>query len=169
MPAKWSLPSKISVAGLCCSSKVIFLNIKNNASFQVKHCLLFVSSVFLEKPVRVFRDMLNVKATPGEDPELSCEITKPDATVKWLKNGRLIRVSSKYEIIQKDYLVKLIIHNAAIMDSGEYCCEADGIATRARLDVRGKYFLIPYYKVMLAHFIHFFNKCHCSCKFSSFC
>ncbi|XP_073766285.1 obscurin isoform X3 [Danio rerio] len=94
--------------------------------------MLFVK----EKPVRVFRDMLNVKATPGEDPELSCEITKPDATVKWLKNGRQIRVSPKYEITQKDYLVKLIIHNAAIMDSGEYCCEADGIATRARLDVR---------------------------------
>ncbi|XDV49254.1 hypothetical protein PO909_018537 [Leuciscus waleckii] len=94
--------------------------------------MLFVK----EKPVRVFREMLNVKATPGEDPELSCEITKPDATVKWLKNGRLIRVSPKYEITQNDYLVKLIIHNAAIMDSGEYCCEADGIATRARLDVR---------------------------------
>ncbi|TRY95211.1 hypothetical protein DNTS_010022, partial [Danionella cerebrum] len=94
--------------------------------------MLFVK----EKPVRVFRDMLNVKATPGEDPELSCEITKPDATIKWLKNGRVIRVSPKYEIIQKDYLVKLIIHNAVIMDSGEYCCEADGIATRARLDVR---------------------------------
>ncbi|XP_016431454.1 obscurin-like [Sinocyclocheilus rhinocerous] len=94
--------------------------------------MLFVK----EKTVRVFRDMLNVKATPGEDPELSCEITKPDATVKWLKNGRLIRVSPKYEITQNNYLVKLIIHNAAIMDSGEYCCEADGIATRARLNVR---------------------------------
>ncbi|XP_073724075.1 obscurin [Misgurnus anguillicaudatus] len=94
--------------------------------------MLFVK----EKPVRVFRDMLNVKATPGEDAELSCEITKPDATVKWLKNGRLIRASPKYEITQKDYLVKLIIHNAVIKDSGEYCCEADGIATRARLDVR---------------------------------
>lgn len=103
------------------------------------------SHLFSEKPVTVFRDMLNVKATPGEDAELSCEITKPDATVKWLKNGRLIRASPKYEIDQKDYLVKLIIRNAAIMDSGEYCCEADGIATRARLDVRGKCFLIDFY------------------------
>ncbi|XP_073675951.1 obscurin [Garra rufa] len=94
--------------------------------------MLFVK----EKPVTVFRDMLNVKATPGEDPELSCEITKPDATIKWLKNGRLIRVSPKFEMTQNNYLVKLIIHNAAIRDSGEYCCEADGIATRARLDVR---------------------------------
>ncbi len=99
----------------------------------------FLSLLFSEKPVRVFRDMLNVKATPGEDTELSCEITKPDATVKWLKNGRLIRVSPKYEMTQNNYLVKLIIHNAAIMDSGEYCCEAEGSATRARLDVRGKY------------------------------
>ncbi|GAA6091334.1 obscurin, partial [Tachysurus ichikawai] len=89
-----------------------------------------------EKPIRVFRDMLNVKAVPGEDPELSCEITKPEVTIKWLKNGRLIRSNSKYEIIQKGYLVTLVIHNATVKDSGEYCCEADGTSTRARLEVR---------------------------------
>lgn len=88
--------------------------------------------------MRVFRDMLNVKATPGEDAELSCEITKPQATIKWLKNGRLIRVCPKYEVNQKGYLVRLIIHNTTVKDSGEYCCEADGTATRARLEVRGK-------------------------------
>ncbi|KAI4872326.1 hypothetical protein NFI96_027754 [Prochilodus magdalenae] len=94
--------------------------------------MLFVK----EKPVRVFRDMLNAKATPGEDAELSCEITKPQAAIKWLKNGRLIRASPKYEISQKGHLVRLIIHNTTVKDSGEYCCEADGIATRARLEVR---------------------------------
>lgn len=82
--------------------------------------------------------MLNVKAVPGEDPELSCEITKPEVTIKWLKNGRLIRSNSKYEMNQKGYLVTLVIHNATVKDSGEYCCEADGISTRARLEVRGK-------------------------------
>lgn len=100
--------------------------------------------------------MLNVKATPGEDAELSCEITKPDAAVKWLKNGRLIRASPKYEITQKDYLVRLIVRNAAIMDSGEYCCEADGIATRARLDVRGKCFFIRLFKTGFSAFIYGF-------------
>ncbi|XP_049341975.1 obscurin [Astyanax mexicanus] len=94
--------------------------------------MLFVK----EKPVRVFREMLNVKATPGEDAELSCEITKPQATIKWLKNGRLIRASLKYEISQEGYLVRLIICNTTVKDSGEYCCEADGTATRARLEVR---------------------------------
>ncbi|KAI5610425.1 obscurin isoform X2 [Silurus asotus] len=94
--------------------------------------MLFVK----EKPVRVFRDILNVKAVPGEDPELSCEITKPEVTIKWLKNGGLIRSSSKYEMIQKGCFVSLVIHNATVKDSGEYCCEADGVATRARLEVR---------------------------------
>ena len=93
-----------------------------------------------EKPVHVFRDMTNVKATPGEDAELSCEITKPEAFIRWLKNGHQIRHSPpKYEISVEDHLVRLVITNTCIRDSGEYCCEADGIATRAKLEVRGKY------------------------------
>lgn len=82
--------------------------------------------------------MLNVKAVPGEHPELSCEISKPEVTIKWLKNGRLIRSNSKYRMIQKGHLVTLVINNASVKDSGEYCCEADGVATKARLEVRGK-------------------------------
>ncbi|XP_038858991.1 obscurin [Salvelinus namaycush] len=95
--------------------------------------MLFVK----EKPVHVFRDMTSVKATPGEDAELSCEITKPEAFIRWLKNGRQIRHSPpKYEISVEEHLVRLVITNTCIRDSGEYCCEADGIATRAKLEVR---------------------------------
>ncbi|XP_078141769.1 obscurin [Centroberyx gerrardi] len=94
--------------------------------------MLFVK----EKPVHVFRDLLNVKAVPGEDAELSCEITKPEATIRWLKNGHLIRQSPKYEISVEKNLVRLVIKNTTIRDSGEYCCEADGIATRAKLEIR---------------------------------
>ncbi|XP_053359740.1 obscurin [Clarias gariepinus] len=118
------------------SIKEVMINDAGDIVFTIKdlscRTMLFVK----EKPVRVFRDMLNVKAVPGEDPELSCEITKPEVTIKWLKNNRLIRSSSKYEMMQKGYLVTLVIHNATVKDSGEYCCEADGIATRARLEVR---------------------------------
>ncbi|KAG7242619.1 hypothetical protein CRUP_009644, partial [Coryphaenoides rupestris] len=89
-----------------------------------------------EKPVHVFRQMLSVKAVPGDDAELSCEITKPEATIRWLKNGHPIRPSPKYVISLEDHLVRLVIRNATIRDSGEYCCEADGVATRAMLEVR---------------------------------
>ncbi|KAM4629824.1 obscurin [Polymixia lowei] len=94
--------------------------------------MLFVK----EKPVHIFRDLLNVKAVPGEDAELSCEITKPEATIHWLKNGHLIRQSPKYEISVEKNLVRLVIKHTTIRDSGEYCCEANGIATRAKLDIR---------------------------------
>uniref|UniRef100_A0A3Q3L951 Ig-like domain-containing protein n=1 Tax=Labrus bergylta TaxID=56723 RepID=A0A3Q3L951_9LABR len=91
-----------------------------------------------EKPVHIFRELLNVKAVPGEDAELSCEITKPDVTIRWLKNGHLIRQSPKYEISVEKNLARLLIKNTTIRDSGEYCCEAEGVASRAKLEVRGR-------------------------------
>lgn len=92
----------------------------------------------LEKPVHIFRDLLNVKAVPGEDAELSCEITKPDVTIRWLKNGHLIRQSPRYEMTVDKHLAKLVIKNTTIRDSGDYCCEAEGVASRAKLEIRGR-------------------------------
>ncbi|XP_055077076.1 obscurin [Periophthalmus magnuspinnatus] len=89
-----------------------------------------------EKPVHIFRDLLNVKAVPGEDAELSCEITKPDVTIHWLKNGRLLRPSPKYLMSVENNMARLLVTNTTIKDSGEYCCEADGVATRAKLEIR---------------------------------
>ncbi|XP_026016073.1 obscurin isoform X7 [Astatotilapia calliptera] len=94
--------------------------------------MLFVQ----EKPVHIFRDLLNVKAVPGEDAELSCEITKPEVTIRWLKNGRLIKESPKYEMSVEKHLARLVIKSTTIRDSGEYCCEAEGVASRAKLEIR---------------------------------
>ncbi|XP_077390337.1 obscurin [Festucalex cinctus] len=94
--------------------------------------MLFVK----ERPVHIFRDLLNVKTVPGEDAELSCEITKPEVTIHWLKNGHLIRQSHKYRMSVEKNLARLIVKNTTIRDSGEYCCQADGVASRAKLEVR---------------------------------
>ncbi|XP_035804053.2 obscurin isoform X3 [Amphiprion ocellaris] len=94
--------------------------------------MLFVK----EKPVHIFRELLNVKAVPGEDAELSCEITKPGVTIRWLKNGHLIRESPKYQMSVEKNLARLLIKNSTIRDSGEYCCEAEGVASRAKLEIR---------------------------------
>ncbi|XP_061635168.1 obscurin [Phyllopteryx taeniolatus] len=94
--------------------------------------MLFVK----ERPVHIFRDLLNAKTVPGEDAELSCEITKPEVSIHWLKNGHLIRQSHKYRMSVEKNLARLIIKNTTIRDSGEYCCQADGVASRAKLEVR---------------------------------
>uniref|UniRef100_A0A3P9PPJ0 Ig-like domain-containing protein n=1 Tax=Poecilia reticulata TaxID=8081 RepID=A0A3P9PPJ0_POERE len=75
----------------------------------------------LEKPVHIFRDLLNVKAVPGEDAELSCEITKPEVTIRWLKNGHPIRQSPKYEMKKGE--CTLVVKNLNNSDSGVYTCE----------------------------------------------
>lgn len=108
------------------------------AAIERKGFIVIVIFPSLEKPVHIFRDLLNVKAVPGEDAELSCEITKPDVTIRWMKNGHLIRQSPKYEMTVEKHLAKLVIRNTTIRDSGDYCCEAEGVASRAKLEIRGR-------------------------------
>ncbi|XP_044055731.1 obscurin isoform X3 [Siniperca chuatsi] len=116
--------------------KDAILSDAGDVAFTIKdlscRTMLFVK----EKPVHIFRDLLNVKAVPGEDAELSCEITKPEITIRWLKNGHLIRQSPKYEMSVEKNLARLVIKNTTIRDSGEYCCEAEGVASRAKLEIR---------------------------------
>ncbi|XP_061681208.1 obscurin [Syngnathoides biaculeatus] len=118
------------------SIKDVVLSDAGEVIFTVKdlscRTMLFVK----ERPVHIFRDLLNAKTVPGEDAELSCELTKPLVTIHWLKNGHLIRQSHKYRMSVENNLARLIIKNTTIRDSGEYCCHADGVASRAKLEVR---------------------------------
>ncbi|KAK7889482.1 hypothetical protein WMY93_025042 [Mugilogobius chulae] len=132
--------NRIQLEQNCCKYSLIIndaiLSDAGDVVFTMKdlscRTMLFVK----EKPVHIFRDLLNVKAVPGEDAELSCEITKPEVTIHWLKNGRLLRASPKYFMCVENNMARLLITNTTIKDSGEYCCEADGVATRAKLEIR---------------------------------
>eukprot|EP00061_Rhincodon_typus_P015474 g43169.t1 len=51
---------------------------------------------------------------------LECELSSKDVRIKWLKNGKEITRSPKYNMIHEGRRVELIIDDAELEDSGEY-------------------------------------------------
>lgn len=77
-------------------------------------------------------------AVQGEDAVLTCEVAQATSTVKWTKEGKALTKSQKYDFIQEDKVMKLIVHNVSAQDSGEYSCEVvGGATTKAKLDIKG--------------------------------
>ncbi|XP_076000946.1 obscurin isoform X7 [Genypterus blacodes] len=85
----------------------------------------------------VSKGLQDVSAVQGEDAVFICEVTQASYTVKWAKEGKLIKKSQKYELSQEDKVMKLIIRNVSAQDSGEYSCEVvGGATTKAKLDIK---------------------------------
>lgn len=97
--------------------------------------VLFHSS---EKPTEVVKQLEDKTAAAGQDISLSCELSKPDATIRWYKDGKAIRKSQKYDLHQEGTRATLIIHESTVKDSGEYTCETEVSKTKARITVQGQ-------------------------------
>ncbi|KAM9845170.1 obscurin [Aulostomus maculatus] len=89
------------------------------------------------KASSVLSGLESVIAVKGEDAVFTCEVTHATSTVKWIKEGKTIRKSQKYDISQEGKVMKLVIHNVSAQDSGEYSCEViGGATTRAKLEIK---------------------------------
>lgn len=77
-------------------------------------------------------------AVPGEDVVLSCELSRAGASVRWLKDGKAVRQSQKYNVLREGARAMLVIRGASAQDSGTYTCEAEASRTSASLRVEGQ-------------------------------
>ncbi|XP_017322293.1 obscurin isoform X6 [Ictalurus punctatus] len=83
------------------------------------------------------KELQGVSVAPGEDAIFLCELSLAGLDVVWWKNGKTIQKSLKYEIIQENKVVKLIVHSVTAKDSGEYGCEVTGGPTsKAHLEIK---------------------------------
>lgn len=73
----------------------------------------------------------------GEDVILSCELSRVDSPVRWLKDGKAIRKSQKYDLLYEGTRAMLVVHAASLKDSGEYTCETEASKSTANLYVEG--------------------------------
>uniref|UniRef100_A0A8C4UI32 Obscurin n=1 Tax=Falco tinnunculus TaxID=100819 RepID=A0A8C4UI32_FALTI len=94
--------------------------------------------VVKEKPTEVIKQLEDKTSAAGQDISLSCELSKPDVSIRWYKDGKAIRKSQKYDLHQEGTRAILIIHDSTVKDSGEYTCETEVSKTKARITVQEK-------------------------------
>jgi len=109
--------------------------------------------------------------TEDEEAEFTCELSKPDALVKWLKNGVELSASEHigFETVGCKRTLKL--HKSVLDDAATYQCQiaSSGASSQAQLNVTGlllkKYdiqaclYTLWGIKTQQNTFVHNFSKC----------
>uniref|UniRef100_A0A672IC11 Obscurin-like protein 1 n=1 Tax=Salarias fasciatus TaxID=181472 RepID=A0A672IC11_SALFA len=60
----------------------------------------------------------------GDDLILECEVSRPNATVQWLRNGEILKPDTRLKIDSCDVVRKLVLSGLRPSDSGKYICDA---------------------------------------------
>ncbi|XP_061648761.1 obscurin-like protein 1 isoform X8 [Phyllopteryx taeniolatus] len=60
----------------------------------------------------------------GEELILECEVSRPNATVRWLWNDKILKPDTRVKIYSHDIMRKLILSRLQPSDSGKYVCDA---------------------------------------------
>ncbi|XP_049904839.1 obscurin-like protein 1 isoform X2 [Epinephelus moara] len=60
----------------------------------------------------------------GDDLILECEVSRPNATVQWLWNGKTLKPDTRIKIDSYDVVRKLVLSGLQPSDSGKYVCDA---------------------------------------------
>ncbi|PIO76041.1 immunoglobulin I-set domain protein [Teladorsagia circumcincta] len=74
----------------------------------------------------------------GEAMTLTIELDRPAQDIKWTKNGEVIAVSEKYDIVSEGTTCSLTIRNAEFDDAGQYGVQADESKSVTDLQISGK-------------------------------
>ncbi|XP_045909528.1 obscurin [Micropterus dolomieu] len=60
----------------------------------------------------------------GDDLILECEVSRPNATVQWLWDGKVLKPDTRIKIDSYDVVRKLVLSGLQPSDSGKYICDA---------------------------------------------
>ncbi|KAF1459829.1 Obscurin, partial [Pygoscelis antarcticus] len=63
------------------------------------------------------QELQNEEAKEGKQVKLTCELSKPDTPVKWMKGDTVLYASEKYEFKQRGTVAELIIRDVKSIDS----------------------------------------------------
>uniref|UniRef100_A0A4W2HDN4 Obscurin n=1 Tax=Bos indicus x Bos taurus TaxID=30522 RepID=A0A4W2HDN4_BOBOX len=106
--------------------------------FSVRGLTSKASLIVKEKSVDIMKPLEDQQAMLGEDVVLRCELSREGTPVRWLKDGKAIRKSQKYDLLTEGTRASLVIHAATLKDSGKYTCETESSKSTASLQVEEK-------------------------------
>lgn len=69
---------------------------------------------------------------------MTCELNKPNKTVKWTKDGKILRSSRNLKISVDSYTHQLVFTDITMKDAGVYTCTCGTASTSATFTVGGK-------------------------------
>lgn len=79
----------------------------------------------------------------GEDLVLACELSRPDAAVRWLRDGREVQLGERVQVVSRGALRELTVRAAQPGDSGCYVCDAASDRMVTSVEVAGERAGVP--------------------------
>uniref|UniRef100_A0A673J7F9 Obscurin like cytoskeletal adaptor 1b n=1 Tax=Sinocyclocheilus rhinocerous TaxID=307959 RepID=A0A673J7F9_9TELE len=101
----------------------------NGANF-----LFFLSQV--PRIVEFIAELHNITVMEGEDATFKCVVSPEDAKLAWFRNGQPISSNEKFNISSNGLCHMLHITNCQVSDSCKLTAEAEGVISRAILQVQ---------------------------------
>ncbi|XP_059708906.1 obscurin-like protein 1 isoform X2 [Haemorhous mexicanus] len=103
--------------------------------------VFFITVEVPEPPVTIVGStgaMVHRCLVAGEDLVLACELSRPDAIVRWLRNGQEVHPGERVQVEARGVLRQLTITGAQPSDAGCYICDAasDRMVTNVEVSAR---------------------------------
>ncbi|XP_041495817.1 titin isoform X1 [Microtus oregoni] len=80
----------------------------------------------------------DIKVLEKKRAMFECEVSEPDITVQWMKDGQELQMADRIKIQKEKYVHRLLIPSARMSDAGKYTVVAGGNMSTANLFVEGR-------------------------------
>ncbi|XP_052004044.1 titin-like [Xyrauchen texanus] len=97
------------------------------------------AKLFVEARVLEFtKHIKDIKVTEKKKAVFECELSEPNVTVTWMKDGQELDISERFKVSTERHVQRLMIQTVCMSDAGEYSVVAGSSVSKAYLTVEGK-------------------------------
>ena len=100
---------------------------------------MILSHCFSERPLTVNKALKDQAVVEKEPVTFTCEMSKSNQPVQWLRDGKPIRHGVKYKISSDGPVYSLTIPKPSVEDSAEYTVKTGDVSSTGKLTVTGEH------------------------------